>query len=163
MSNQRSVWISAEVWSDMHHVAKLLDVSVSQYLRGLHRAHRGNLPETIDEVFEKAEEEWIDTVTKEVEGEVQGFVESEELDANPDKYPVGTVGITTDPEKAIKKPLIVNIEEPKGDVDGTSPVEIVPMPTPDARQESESDTGGTVDWRKGIKARPKGEDGKKTK
>lgn len=51
------------------------------------------------------------------------FVDSEELDRNPDKYPHGTIGITV-PEKAIKKPLIVNIEEPGIDSGGTGGLDL---------------------------------------
>ncbi len=97
---KRSIWIPEDAFRDIKMSAALSGKSLGKYLIGLHvESRRG--------------------VIVPFEVPLPALVDSEELDLHPEKYPVGTIGIT-DPEKAIKKPfvpsgnsgIIVNIEEP---------------------------------------------------
>ncbi len=84
---QRSIYIKDDIWRDMKVVAQESGRSLSQYISWLHiDRRRGPMrPQPLPEVNPSPM-----------------FVESEELDRNPDKYPYGTIGIT-DPEKSVKK------------------------------------------------------------
>jgi hypothetical protein len=105
---RRNLYIPEAVYRDMQMVAKSNGLSLSKFLIGLYVEHRKGVIIPLPEVGPGSViVEGSDIILHE-----SVFVDSEELDRNPDKYPHGTIGITP-PDKAIKKPLIVNIEEPK--------------------------------------------------
>lgn len=94
---QRSIWISTEDWELIKIAAAVAKKTLSRYLLHLHKMNIASLnrPHILTPAV---------------------FVDSEELDRNPDKYPDGAIGtVPADHPSIIKKPANIHFSpRPKG-------------------------------------------------